>query len=139
MRVTPLVTAVRQAPIIGLMQRSVWARVIALFVGLWFVAMAAGPEMTHACPMHGSHDTAATTGGHAEHHGSTDADSDSSNQCTCLGQCCSAGPVAIVAQSIALVDVTTSVLRDTGLPDYAYVPAAAQHVLPLANAPPLSA
>src|SRR5215207_3689008 len=104
------------------MQRSVWARVIALFVGLWFVAVSAGPELTHACPTHSAHGVAAAAAGHAEHHGSTDADSNSSNQCTCLGQCCSAGPVAIVAQTIALVDVATSAVRDAGLPDYAYVP-----------------
>ena len=129
---------------------------MALFVGLWFIAVSAGPELTHACPTHGTHAVAATLGvshsGHgapaaqpaaSEHHETTAADTQSSShpgtQCTCLGQCCGTGPVATVSATIALAESEWNASRDAGLPDYAYVPVAAQHVLPLANAPPLSA
>jgi len=129
------------------MRRSTWTRVIALFVGIWFVAAAAGPELTHACPMHGGHSSAASAAEHAdhgavaEHHPASSSESPSHHgtQCTCLGQCCSTGPVAVLSARTALSDTDTVATRDAGLPDYAHVPVAAQHVLPLANAPPLSA
>ena len=134
------------------MRRSLAARVIALFMGLWFVAVSAGPELTHACPMHGGHAVASAPAADAHaahgaaaagltttsHHGSPDRDSNS-NQCTCLGHCSGASTVALAADRIALVETTTAAMHDAGLPDYAYVPVAAQHVLPLAHAPPLSA
>jgi hypothetical protein len=40
---------------------------------------------------------------------------------------------------VALAEVVTGAATDAGLPDYAYVPVAAEHVLPLANGPPLGA
>ena len=110
-----------------------------MFVGLWFVAVAAGPELTHACPTHGSH-AAQATSAHAGHAGATESSSPTkNNQCTCLGQCCSTAPVAFASAHLALVDVPTVATRDAGLPDYEYVPVAAEHVLPPANGPPLSA
>jgi len=131
------------------MSRSLLSRVIALFVGLWFVAVTAVPEVTHACPMHGSHAMSAALGHQHSAHGAQPVvahhqTGDQSapqhgNQCTCLGQCCSAGPVALVASDISLADIVTVSTRDAGLPDYAYVPVAAEHVLPPALAPPLSA
>ena len=134
------------------MRRSSWSRVTALFVGLWFVAVTAAPEVTHACPMHGSHAVAASpNSGHdahsssvqsgADHHSaaSTDSAPRHNAQCSCLGHCCSTAPVAVIATSVSLADIVTFATREAGLPDYAYVPVAAQHVLPLAHAPPLSA
>ena len=122
---------------------------MALFVGLWFVAVSAGPELTHACPTHSAHATAASADAHAGHTPATPGassagnhrgtDSDSSNQCTCLGHCCSTTPVALAVDAVAVIDTMTDAMRDAGLPDYDYVPVAAQHVLPLANGPPLSA
>ena len=117
------------------MIRPLWTRILALFVGFWFVAVAAGPELTHACPTHGSH--AATANAHSAH--GTPPAPEKSKQCTCLGRCCSSAPVAITSDHIALIDVPTVSSRDAGLPDYEYVPVAAQHVLPPANGPPLSA
>jgi hypothetical protein len=77
----------------------------------------------------------------ASHHGMSNTESPQhhSTQCTCLGQCCSAPPVALVATNVTLAAVVTAASADAGLPDYAYVPVAAQHVLPLANGPPLAA
>ena len=134
------------------MKRALWSRVAALFVGLWFVAVTAAPEVTHACPMHGSHAAAASpASAHAAHSSSVQAAADHHSaantdsaprhgtQCSCLGHCCSAPPVAIIATSVSLADIVTVATRDAGLPDYAYVPVAARHVLPLAHAPPLSA
>ena len=133
------------------MKRSFWGRVTTLFVGLWFVAVAAGPELTHACPTHGAHATSAWAVSHdghqapaaptaaTAHHSDGDTNSSQSNQCTCLGQCRCTTPVALVTEMIALVEMASAATRDAGLPDYAYVPVAAQHVLPLAQAPPLSA
>jgi hypothetical protein len=122
-------------------------------IGLWFVAVTAAPEVTHACPMHGSHAAAtfgADHGDHAaslsqvadaNHHSASPSDSgrSRSKQCSCLGHCCSTPPVAVVSTGIALADLVTVATRDGGLPDYAYVPVAARHVLPLAHAPPLGA
>jgi hypothetical protein len=136
------------------MKRTLWSRVMALFVGLWFVAVSAGPELAHACPMHGGHSTTASGGdahsAHAalatdvagsQHQTASSPQSASPHgmQCTCLGQCCGAAPVAVISTTLALAELDTVATRDAGLPDYAYVPVAAQHVLPLANAPPLSA
>ena len=136
------------------MSRSLWSRALALFVGLWFVAVSAGPEIAHACPLHGKHAMSASLGDHPMGHGGTAARAhyDMSNahrsdagsqphpgQCTCPGDGCCAPPVALVATTIALADVVTAAANDAGLPDYAYVPVAAQHVLPLANGPPLAA
>ena len=141
-------TVVRPRPRLLLMRRRLWTRVTALLVGGWFVAVTAGPQLTHACPMHGGHAIAASLDaahdGHAavtEHHSASNTESTSHHgaQCTCLGQCCCSGPVAALATHVALADAETIVSRDAGLPDYAYVPVAAQHILPLANAPPLSA
>ena len=136
------------------MKRPWWSRALALFVGAWFVAVSAAPDLTHACPMHGSHAAVAALGssahaGHtgaipaasAAHHSAPSSEStpQRGTQCTCLGQCCGAAPVAVVSASIALADIVTVATRDAGLPDYAYVPVAAQHVLPFAHGPPLSA
>ena len=130
------------------MRRSLFSRITALFVGFWFVAMTAAPEAAHACPMHGSHATLAALGAghgahasHVGHHPTSGNDTAPTHgsQCTCLGQCCSTGPVALIASGFSLADVMTFATRDAGLPDYAYVPVAAQHVLPPALAPPLSA
>jgi len=123
---------------------------MALFVGLWFVAVSAGPELTHACPTHGIH-AASAAAGHtshgasqsvgAAHHAASDTEPapPRSSQCTCLGQCCSTPPVAVISAAISLADIVTVATRDAGLPDYAYVPVFARHVLPLAHAPPRSA
>lgn len=131
--------------------RSLWSRALALFVGLWFVAVSAGPELAHACPTHGNHAMATALGDMPGGHGgtatagahhrapNTESHQQHGSQCTCLGHCCSAPPVALVATTIALADVVTAAANDAGLPDYAYVPVAAQHVLPLANGPPLAA
>ena len=136
------------------MKRPWWSRALSLFVGVWFVAVTAAPDVAHACPMHGSHSArAAQAPDHAGHgpstalatasHHSTTSSSESTpqrgTQCTCLGQCCSTAPVAFISARIQLADVITVATRDAGLPDYAYVPVAAQHVLPFAHAPPLSA
>jgi hypothetical protein len=129
--------------------RSVLSRALALFLGLWFVAVSAGPELSHACPTHGRHAMAAPLGGvdggdrsgMASHRDMTNPESHRQHgtQCTCLGHCCSAPPVALLTNTIALAETATSAAHDAGLPDYAYVPVAAEHVLPLANGPPLAA
>jgi hypothetical protein len=99
--------------------------------------------------MHGSHAAIASSGQQHANHGSASASHHSApssestparaTQCTCLGQCCGTAPVAFISAQIQLADIVTVATRDAGLPDYAYVPVAAQHVLPFAHAPPLSA
>jgi hypothetical protein len=130
------------------MQRSSWHRATALVVNLWFLALSAGLGLTPACPAHkadaamvrphGLHTARARDVSVAAHHGS-DTDSSGSKQCTCLGRRCCSAPVAVATEVIALLGAPAVAIHDGGLPDYAYVPVAAQHVLPLANAPPLSA
>lgn len=128
------------------MRRSLASRVTALLMSLWFVAASAGPELTHACPTHGAHAKAASSA--VDHAASTDMHHPAShtspapertNHCTCLGHCCGPTPVALVTAAVTLADASTHATRDAGLPDYAYVPVAAQHILPLAQAPPPSA
>ena len=131
------------------MKRPWWSRALALIVGVWFVAVTAAPDVAHACPMHGSHAAIASSGQQHANHGSASASHHSApssestparaTQCTCLGQCCGTAPVAFMSAQIQLADIVTVATRDAGLPDYAYVPVAAQHVLPFAHAPPLSA
>lgn len=141
--------SLRAAPYLVVMMRPLWSRVLAAVLALWFVAMSAGPELAHACPTHGSHAVASATS-HADHdatrvaggahHASSDTNAPTKQaQCTCLGHCCGTAPVGVLSTTTALIDSATIATRDAGLPDYAYVPVAAQHVLPLANGPPLSA
>ena len=93
-----------------------------------------------AAVMRGVHAGATTAPmNHANGQSSTVPQPHHSNQCTCLSHCCSAPPVALVGITMAIAGVVTVATRDAGLPDYAYVPVAAQHVLPLANGPPLAA
>ena len=110
----------------------------ALFVGLWFVAIAAGPELTHACATHGAAANVLAASAH-QGHGDHSSVPDHGGQCSCLGSCSATGPVATVPPVFALADVVSAASHNHGLPDYAYVPVAARHVLPLAHAPPPSA
>ena len=127
------------------MKRSVWARILTMFVSLWFVGVWTTPELAGACPMHGSHkatamaamagmaagvDHPATSNQHAPQRGM---------QCSCPDQCCSTPPVALLSVRITLAEVLSAVTRVTGLADYDYVPVAARHLLPLAHAPPQAA
>ena len=103
------------------MKRPWWSRALALFIGLWFVVVTGVPDVTHACPMHGKHAAAAIGSAHADHQASASAahhsapNSDSApqrgTQCTCLGHCCGAAPVAFVSASIALADIVTADVR----------------------------
>lgn len=117
----------------------------------WLAFAMAEPPLLHACPMHGG---ASVHGGvqKADHAMRSDAASHHSSQrsnasrpeprdseshdCTCLGQCCSAPPIGLPSARVALAGLTSSTLRDTGLPQYEYVLVAAEHTLPFQNGPP---
>lgn len=124
------------------MKRSAWARILTMFVSLWFVGVSTTPQLAGACPMHGSHRAPAMTGmaDGADHHATGDQHAPQRGmQCSCPDQCCSTPPVALLSVRITLADVLSAVTRATGLADYDYVPVAARHLLPLAHAPPQAA
>ena len=136
-------------------------RALTLLLGLWFTVVVAGPEFLHACPTHDSHGAAASAdeisadqqvhAGHrghsasatsaaAQHQASSHESSapESTAGCSCLGQCCPS-PAALAGAAPRLGELVAFATGDHGLPDYRYVPVAADHVLPFAQAPPVAA
>jgi len=123
------------------MKRSVWARILTMFVSLWFVGVSTTPELAGACPMHGSHKAPLSSGmSGGDHQATRDQHAPQRGmQCNCPDQCCNTPPVALISVRITLAEVVSAVTRATGLADYDYVPVAARHLLPLAHAPPQAA
>ncbi len=127
-------------------------RVLAILVVAWYTALVAEPVTLHPCPMHDGllrmhaggamqHSGSPTAGMHGqamrvEHRGSTSDPGSAAHRCTCIGACTAASAGGMVANGPVLACVLLTAPLDTGLPDYAYVPVAAQHVLPFAHAPP---
>jgi hypothetical protein len=134
------------------MRRPLWNRAVAAVMAVWLAIVMAEPAALHSCPMHGGLAVGASAAGqeHAvsavPHPGSTDAamhrgapapGHGGGHQCTCLGRCAAAVGVAAPAPRVVLTSVVeTAATRDSGLPDFEYVPVAAAHVLPFANGPP---
>ena len=136
------------------MRRSLWSRSFAAVLSAWFAVVTVDPTLVHSCPMHqGELDrnapggqpsalipTAGETHGHDARHADAAAEHQEQEQscCTCIGQCGappSAWSPALGAMSMAIAVA----MVDRGVPDYAYVPVAAAHVLPFANGPPIRA
>ena len=114
-------------------------RALAAVFTLWFALILIEPAVLHACPVHNP--VAVPTSGATAHHGHEAAPAPEHNSgahCLCLGDCATFTGVALPASITTLVVPTTTSDGDTGLPDYAYVPVAAAHVIPFANGPPLA-
>jgi hypothetical protein len=114
-------------------------------MAIWISLSLSEPALLHTCPVHDvTHAAGAGASGAAHHappsnearHTTPVRGHASHRGCTCLGDCCAAGPVGIASPTLALA--TSLVLESDGaaLPEHAYVPVAAQHVLPFQNGPP---
>ncbi|HEX6964782.1 MAG TPA: hypothetical protein VF166_03210 [Gemmatimonadaceae bacterium] len=135
------------------MQRSWLQRTVAIVLVAWFAALTAAPVTLHPCPMHDGVLALTSTrmmghqmdmGGMAHTSAMPHADPSqmpahhpgSQHQCTCLGSCTAAGVMGLPSPHLTLASALLTRPHDPGLPDYRYVPVAAQHVLPFAHAPP---
>lgn len=114
-------------------------RALAAAFTLWFALVLIEPAVLHACPVHNPAPvpTSAGEGAHHGHEAAPAPDHHSGAQCLCLGDCTTITGVGLPSSIATLVVPTTTSGRDTGLPDYAYLPVAAAHVIPFANGPPL--
>lgn len=140
------------------MHRSRLSRALAALLAALLVFLTAEPLAgMHRCPMHdgvlalalsrdaghdvadggASHSRDAThqhdsglpghDGGHSSHH------------CSCVGSCTGAASIGLPGSATTLaLDSRIAFTRDSGLPDYRYVPVWRQHVLPFQNGPPLA-
>jgi hypothetical protein len=133
------------------MRRNVLSRPFTAILAVWFALTTVGSTLVHSCPMHDdpvarvhSSEHASASGlqvtGHAGHQVAppTDEDEQGPTCCTCMDDC-SGPPAAWMPLSDSVAPVFVASALDRGLPDYAYVPVAAAHVLPFANGPPIRA
>ena len=120
------------------MRRRVSRSLAALFT-VWFAVALVEPAVLHVCPVHDA--VASTLPASAHVHGGHDDASPShpgtTAHCLCLGDCAKIGSVGLPASVTILAAAAINDARDTGLPDYAYVPVAVAHVIPFANGPPV--
>jgi len=140
-----------------LMHRHWTQRVFAMLLVAWFTALVAEPVTLHPCPMHDGvllmMSSQSQMAGHAmdmsamaHEHTTPQADHDQmpghqqggQHQCTCLGTCTAASSAGLPSAHVTLASALVVHAHNPGLPDYRYVPVAAQHVLPFAHGPPLS-
>lgn len=129
------------------MRRTRWSRAFSVVMAVWLALSLSEPAFLHACPVHGvgpgAHSAHSGALAHsADHHNSVDStapakqDRGGTHNCTCIGSCCCAPPIALAGMRVGLALSESVTLRDTGLPAHAYVPVARQHVLPFQNGPP---
>jgi hypothetical protein len=125
------------------MRRPAWLRAFAAVWAIWLQAALLAPASFDHCPEHGSHAVQMHMADHAGHamahgHGAPADQHGSKHACTCLGACCCAVPVAVVATRIdvpALATVDAAPIRDH---DSRVAVALRPHSLPFANGPPSS-
>ena len=129
------------------MQRSPATRVLAAVFAPWFAIVMAEPAALHQCAMHAGHavHVAAPAMGHAHgmqaHGDDTPAhapgEDSAARYCTCLGGCCAAAPVAVpVASELSRIPSQVRAVPRPH-PVEEVVSAAAEHLLPFANGPPV--
>lgn len=135
-----------------------WRRLFSALLGFWFTAYAAEPAALVACPMHGTTSAVTTESAHggtaAPSHAHRDAGAlptpaaddaphhshdGGPHSCTCLGHCCASSVAAVrAADSPCAVAALRSVAHAAARRVDDLVPAAADHTLPFATAPPLA-
>jgi hypothetical protein len=106
-------------------------------MAVWLAFSLSEPAILHSCPVHDAGVSGHSMhGGMASMHQPANHSRSNGHACTCIGSCCSVAPVGLAAESISIAFAATTTVRDTGLPDYEYLPVAAAHVLPFSNGPP---
>ncbi len=150
------------------MRRPGWYRAFLALWGLWFTTALTEPAGILACAMHsgvpgaalrvthgggGAHaafrHVLASDAGHAashreaghaaSHRGASNPASQSHDCCTCLGQCCTAAPVAAPAGAVALAAIVHRAAPAHEFARHERAPSPRAYVLPFANAPPAAA
>jgi hypothetical protein len=122
------------------MHRSVWSRVFAAFVAIWFTVNMVEPAWLHACPVHGGLAIAAAHDGansgsthHSSHHDQSDSKG-AGHLCQCLGACTTAAMISSPPSAhIETIEVRASA---PGLGDHDFFLAERAHELPFSNGPP---
>ena len=133
-------------------RRSRWNRTFAAVFAPWFAVVMAEPAALHTCAMHSGHGVPTSAGvavsGHAAHsllmeHSTTEAGDDAPSvphdagkQCTCLGGCCAAAPVATPAATELSWAPAEIRQQRQELPECGVRATATDHALPFANGPP---
>ena len=124
------------------MRRPVWLRALAAVWAIWLQAALLDPGSFDPCPEHGNHAAATQPATHSAHtahasHGhGTPAGHHGQHSCTCLGACCCAPSVAILATAFDAPRVVTVAQVKPAHADFRVVAAARPHSLPFANGPP---
>lgn len=123
---------------LGVMRRRPFTRVFASVFALWFAVALVEPALLHACPVHdtAASPTQAAAHAHAGHEAAPSSQPSAGEHCLCLGDCAHATALGLPSVVTRLDARVSAQERDPGLPDYAYVPVAAAHVIPFANGPP---
>jgi hypothetical protein len=114
------------------------SRSLAALFTIWFAVALVEPAVLHVCPVHDAMASTAPASAHMHggHDGASSSHPATTAHCLCLGDCAKIGSVGLPASVTSLASTTIIHARDTGLPDYAYVPVAVAHVIPFANGPP---
>ena len=122
------------------MRRSIWHRTLAALLAPWFAFLVAEPAtVMHRCPMHDGIMAASAMHGMAAHGHDRSPTAPAHHHCTCIGGCTAAGATGLPAPRVVLrVAIVTATPRNPGLPEHVYLPLAAEHARPFANAPPLA-
>jgi hypothetical protein len=61
----------------------------------------------------------------------------SHHECTCLGQCCATAPSGLPVATPQLTLAPLRAIEGAAPPAYAFVPTAAEYLIPFANGPPV--
>lgn len=127
------------------MRRTRWSRALSAVMAVWLVVSLSEPAFLHSCPVHslgsGAHRANVVLQAFATHHhdwtdSTAPVNGHETHNCTCIGSCCCATPIGLAAPRVLAAVSEPTAFRDTGLPEYAYLPVAADHVLPFQNGPP---
>jgi len=121
-------------------RRPLWFRALLSFWGLWLCAALSEAPGLHACPVHGEHSAHASHAGHMAHGSPASVPGDKSHHgsanCTCLGSCCCAAPVATPASSIELAGAILVDVPPARRPHVERPVVHRAYSLPFANGPP---
>lgn len=106
-------------------------------LALWLCLALVAPEALHECPVHRAPGHGAMPDpGHSHHAPLDDTTQPDDHHCTCLGECCPAGIIATGFDIAAAWSPFTVDDHGSTGPVETPLPAASEHLLPFATAPP---